>query len=63
VVVRTKNGKSKQDKRGRILTKPVPMHYCYLTNLSTDEGDPDQLSRTTAPADGGSEIRVSSGLF
>lgn len=43
VVVRTENGNPKRDKRGRILTKPGPVHYCYLTNLSADEWDPDQV--------------------
>lgn len=43
VVVRNKNGNPKRDKRGRILTKPGPVHYCYLTNLSADEWDPDQV--------------------
>ena len=43
VVVRNKNGKPKRDKRGRILTRLGPVHYCYLTNLSADEWDPGHV--------------------
>lgn len=43
VVVRNKNSYPKRNKRGRIITKPGPVHYCYLTNLSADEWDPDQV--------------------
>jgi len=43
VVVRNKNGNPKRDNRGRIITKPGPVHYCYLSNLSADEWDPDQV--------------------
>lgn len=43
VIVRNKNGNPKRDKRGRIITKPGPVHYGYLTNLSADEWDPDQV--------------------
>jgi len=48
VVVRNKNGKPKRDKRGRILTRLGPVHYCYLTNLSADEWTPAKSSLSTA---------------
>ena len=43
VVVKNKNGKPKLDKRRRMVTKPAPVYYTYLTNLSPDELEADQV--------------------
>jgi hypothetical protein len=43
VVVKNKNGKPKLDKRRRMVTKWAPVYYTYLTNLSADELDADQV--------------------
>lgn len=43
VAVKGKNGRPKLDKRRRMKTKWAPVYYSYLTNLSADELDADQV--------------------
>ena len=42
-VVREANGQPRRDARGKVVYRAAPVVFTYLTNLSADEFDPDQI--------------------